>query len=51
MISYLSPKKDEYEKHSGTLKDPQRKILENVIQLKNLKININQKHHSLLSNV
>lgn len=37
MISYLSPKKDEYEKHSGTLKDPQRKILENVIQLKKFK--------------
>jgi|LULK01.1.fsa_nt_gb radical SAM protein with 4Fe4S-binding SPASM domain len=37
MISYLSPRKEEYEKHSGSLSDPQKKILENIIQLKKFK--------------
>ena len=37
MISYLSPKKNEYEKHAGTLKEPQRKILDNVIELSKIK--------------
>lgn len=37
MISYLTPKKEEYEKHAGSLKEPQRKILENVITLSKIK--------------
>jgi len=43
MISYLSPRKEEYIKHSGTLKDPQNKILENVIQLSKAKKRLNSK--------
>ena len=37
MISYLSPRKEEYTKHAGNLKEPQKKILENVIFLSEVK--------------
>jgi radical SAM protein with 4Fe4S-binding SPASM domain len=44
MISYLSPKKEEYLKHSGSLKNPQEKILENVIYMSEQKKKLNMQN-------